>query len=74
MAKQVRVYAHAKSSQKKVEEKDGVWHVWVHSPAEKGKANAEIGVLLAKEFHLPKSRVKIVSGETARQKVFELEE
>lgn len=41
----------------------------VTAPPEKGKANEAIERLLAKQFGLSASAVRVVSGETARRKI-----
>ena len=42
--------------------------VRIKAVAEKGKANEELIRLLAKEFGVPKSGIKILSGKTSRNK------
>ncbi len=41
---------------------------------EKGKANAALVTLLAKTWRIPKSAIAIVAGETARNKMIEIDE
>jgi len=45
----------------------------VSAPPEDGKANAALIQLLAKLWHLPKSRVSIVTGASARNKMLHIE-
>jgi uncharacterized protein len=45
----------------------------VNAPPEDGKANRELLALLAKTIGIAKSRLSLVSGETARKKVLRLE-
>jgi hypothetical protein len=47
---------------------DGTWKVKVAAPPEKGKANRELCAFLADHFGVPRSRVRIVSGETSHLK------
>jgi len=47
---------------------DGTWKVKVAAPPEKGKANRELCAFLAGHFGVPRSRVRIVSGETSHLK------
>jgi hypothetical protein len=47
---------------------DGTWKVKVAAPPEKGKANRELCAFLAEHFGVPRSRVRIVSGETSHLK------
>ena len=46
--------------------------VKVHSPPEKGKANDEVIELLAEHFKVKKSKVRILKGETSRDKLIEI--
>lgn len=46
--------------------------VSVTAAPEKGKANAALIDLLAKEWRIPKSAIEIVRGETERVKIIEL--
>lgn len=46
--------------------------VKVTAPPDKGKANAAVIKLLAKQFGVAKAAVSIVSGETARLKTVEI--
>lgn len=48
------------------------YEVKVTVPPEKGKANEKIRELLAKYFNVPKSRIELVSGESFKEKVFEV--
>jgi len=70
----VRVKAKPRSKKEGVKEitKD-YFEVRVNQPPEKGRANERIAELLAEYFKVPKSRVKLVKGETSKEKVFEIE-
>lgn len=52
-----------------VGEKAGALHVRVSSPPAEGQANASLVRLLAKAVGVPRSAVKIVSGERSRRKI-----
>ena len=47
--------------------------VWLAAPAVEGRANKRLIELVAKLLHVPRSRVEIVRGETAREKLLEIE-
>lgn len=51
---------------------EGKYKVWVRALPEKGKANEMVLKLLALELEVPVSKIKLVSGSTSAQKVFEL--
>ena len=51
---------------------DGTYKAWVTVAPEKGKANQEVIKLLAKYFQVAKSKVKIISGKTAKIKLIEI--
>ena len=46
----------------------GMLRVWVTQAAERGKANDAIVRAIAKALGLPRSRVEVIQGATARQK------
>ena len=47
--------------------------VKVSAPPERGKANERVVELLAKHYGVRKSAVKIVKGETSREKIVEID-
>ena len=51
---------------------DGTLTVYVREPAVEGKANAAVIKVLAKHLDVPRSRVELVSGATARIKRFRI--
>lgn len=51
---------------------DGTLKVKITAAPEKGKANAAICELLAREFGVPKRNVRIVCGETSHNKQVEI--
>jgi hypothetical protein len=48
------------------------YEVKVTVPPEKGKANEKIRELLAKHLNIPKSRINLISGESYKEKIFEV--
>ena len=60
------------SREELVEEKELV-KVYVKAPPDKGKANKALLKLLAAEYGVSKSRVRIVSGLTSRKKIVQIE-
>jgi len=47
--------------------------VRVSAPPERGKANSRLIEILSKHFGVPKSKIRIVKGETSREKLVEVE-
>lgn len=66
----VKVVPNAR--QAKVKEEQGRLKVYVTAPAVDGKANAALIETLAEHFHVRKSAIAIVRGETSREKVVEI--
>lgn len=62
------VSAKPKASKAGVVVKGDVVVVRVNAPAEDGKANAALVIVVADFFAVPRSRVVIVRGETSRHK------
>lgn len=56
-----------------VEETSEGLTVYVREPAVDGKANAAVVKLLAGHFGVPKSAVRLLRGDTARHKIFEVD-
>jgi uncharacterized protein (TIGR00251 family) len=52
---------------------DGSWVAHVKSPAIEGKANQELVVLIAQQFHCVKAAVSIKSGASGRVKLVKIE-
>ena len=48
------------------------YKVWVSVPPEDGRANKAVVELLSDFLNIPKSRIKIIMGETNRNKVLEI--
>lgn len=62
-----------KASRNAIELRDGQIRAYVTVVPEGGKANAEVIRLLAKAVGVPKSRLRLLRGETSRDKVFRVE-
>ncbi len=69
----VKVKPNAKKNEiKKI--KEDYYEIRVTVVPEKGKANKKVIELLSKELKIPKSKIKLVRGETSKEKIFEIEE
>ena len=67
----IRVTPHAR--QNKIVESDGFLRVYTTVAPENGRANDAVIKALAKYFCVAKSQIKIVRGDTARDKVIEID-
>lgn len=72
MQRRVKVKANCKE-QKIEEQTDGSLTVKLKSPPVDGKANEELIKLLAEKFKVSKSRIRIKSGLSSRQKLIEID-
>ncbi|WP_297454417.1 DUF167 domain-containing protein [Persephonella sp.] len=69
----VKVKPNAKKNEiKQIEE--NFYEVRVTVVPEKGKANKKVVELLSDYLNVPKSRIKLVRGETSREKLFEIQD
>ena len=62
-----------KASRNAIEMRDGALRAYVTCVPEGGKANAMVQNLLAKAMGIAKSRLTLIRGQTARDKVFRVE-
>ena len=70
----IKVKAKPRSKKEGVKEiAKNYFEVRVNQPPEKGRANERIVELLAEYFDIPKSKVRLIKGETSKEKVFEIE-
>jgi len=53
---------------------DGTWKVKVAAVPEKGKANRALCEFIAEKLGVAKSRVRVVSGQTSRDKRIHIDE
>ena len=68
----IEVKVFPKSSRRELTEKDGGIRAYVKAAPDKGKANKALIELIAEAYKVKKSDVKIVRGETSRNKVVEI--
>ncbi len=47
-------------------------HIYVNEPPLEGKANNAIREALSKHYSIPKSHIKLIQGDNAKHKVFEI--
>ncbi|WP_375692091.1 DUF167 domain-containing protein [Pseudooceanicola sp. LIPI14-2-Ac024] len=70
---EIAVRVTPKASRNDIRCAEGAIHVRVTAVPEDGKANAAVQRLLAKALGVAKSRLTLVRGQTARDKVFRLD-
>ncbi len=74
MSKIIKVKVGAGAKSEKVEEVgDGAFRIRVTEPPDKGKANKRVLELVAKHFDVSTLSVRLVSGNTYREKVIEVD-
>ncbi|SLN50926.1 hypothetical protein PEL8287_02671 [Roseovarius litorisediminis] len=70
---QIALRVTPKASSNRIVDVDGQIRVYVTTVPEGGKANIAVQKLLAKALGVPKSRLRLVRGQTSRDKVFLIE-
>lgn len=70
--KRLTVRVHTRSAKPRVAEEDGIFHVYVASAPEKGKANKDVVKALAKHLGVSRSEVTIASGHASRDKIIRI--
>jgi len=70
---EIAVRVTPKASRNAVVAEGGVLRVYVTVVPEGGKANAAVVKLLAKALGIAKSRLTLIRGDTARDKVFRVD-
>jgi hypothetical protein len=68
----VRIKVIPRAKKELVKEEGEVLKVYVTAPPEDGRANEAVIKILAKHFGVAKSRVRIMKGETIRNKAVEI--
>lgn len=70
----INVKAKTRAREEKVEKIDeNNFVVYVKEPPERGRANFAIEAALAKYFNIANYQVKLISGSSSRQKIFDIE-
>ncbi len=69
----IQIKVIPKSSKLQIIKEGDVIKIKLTSAAQKGKANKQLLELLSKRLKLPKSKIKIVSGESSRDKRISIE-
>ncbi len=71
---QIKVKVKPNSKVQKIEEtSDGSLNIHLKSPPVDGKANEELIRVLSEKFDVAKSRIRIKSGVSSRQKLIEID-
>lgn len=68
----IEIVVHPGSSQRKIIVKDKIYHIYINSRPEKGKANKESIESLAEYFKVRENSITIYKGKTSRKKIVEL--
>lgn len=67
----INVRVTPRARQNKIVESDGVLRIYTTSAPADGDANTAVIKMLAKHLDVPKTSIKIIRGETSRDKVIE---
>lgn len=70
----IRIYATPDAKQERIEkESDDAWRISVREPASQNMANERIRTLIAREFGVSISSVRILTGHRARSKLLSVD-
>ena len=71
----MQIYLKVKTNQRfdKVEKIGKDWQIRLKAPAIDGKANDHLVIYLSKVLDLPKSRIRLLKGQTSRIKCVEID-
>ena len=72
MRLKIKIISNAKENKVVGEMADGVLKIKINAPAVDNKANEALIKFLSKEFGRSKTKIKIVSGLTSRNKIIEV--
>jgi uncharacterized protein (TIGR00251 family) len=72
MIMKLEVKVFPKASRDELIKKNGILKAYVKAAPDKGKANKALIELIAKEYRVKKSSVRVVAGEKSRNKVIEV--
>ena len=71
MGQYIRVKVHAGEKMNRVEQKaPDCFEVWVKAPAEQGRANEAVRVLLAQALGVPENKLSLIKGAASPSKIF----
>ncbi len=70
----IRIKVTPRSSKNEIvgELPDGTFKIKLKAPPVDGEANVELIKFLSKEWKIPKSNIKILKGQTSRNKLIEI--
>jgi hypothetical protein len=68
----IKIKVIPRAKKELIKEEGGVLKVYVIAPPEDGRANEAVVKILAKHFDVAKNCVRIVKGETGRNKIVEI--
>lgn len=69
----IAVHVTPRASQDRIVIREGRVRAYVTTPPEGGKANLAVQTLLAKALGVPRTRLTLVRGATARDKIYRLD-
>ena len=69
----IEIKVFPKSQREEIVRQEGAIKAYIKAAPDKGKANKALIGLIAKEYGVKKSDVRIVTGQTSRNKVVEIE-
>lgn len=67
----IKVKVHAGQKQNRLVQKaPGTFEIWVKAPAEQGRANEAVKIILAQHLGVAENKVSLIKGATSPSKIF----
>lgn len=71
---QIKIKVIPRAKKERIEKSDDILRVYINEPPVDGKANKKLIEVLARHLGVKKSQISIVSGETCRNKLINIQE
>jgi hypothetical protein len=70
----ISIHVVPRASRTQVKQENGHFKVYLTRPAQEGQANAQLIEVLAEYFKVKKYQIKILKGETSRNKLIQIDD
>ncbi len=68
----ITVTVHSGASKRTIINQNDLWHIYTFAKPEKGLANTDVIKQISEYFSVPKSKIKIITGQKSKQKIIDI--